>query len=248
MGSPALKTAAIPIRAYPRIRRRMRAVCTPGAFAGRALSERESASRTGPSAVYPSSAGTFPTFSFPCESNLRKVRKLNPLFSIYSALFCAFAQLTFPPNPFIFCRLRTFLDDYRGWGYLNFPTSGVPSSAITRRRNARNELHLNHLLSIACKRVRKILKTSTFKSLYFHTHAHSSAASPVFSITSQKHTGGYTPKSVRFWDLPPARRAEQPARPSPFLASLPPRFLASLLRPLFRARHPLDAASSLGTC
>ncbi len=120
----------------------------------RALSERESASRTGPSpsprlprspsrSAAPQSASPFPTQSrrmshqqtpaFPAtrDSNLRKVRKLTPLFSISSALFCVFAQLTFPPNPFVFYRLRTLLDNYRGWGYL--PFWQLPSPLATRR-------------------------------------------------------------------------------------------------------------------
>ncbi len=49
---------------------------------------------------------------------LRKVRKLTPLFSISSARFGAFAQLTFPRNPFSFYSLRTFSDNYGGWGTL----------------------------------------------------------------------------------------------------------------------------------
>jgi hypothetical protein len=49
----------------------------------------------------------------------RKIKsELNPLFSISSAQFCAFAQFTFPPNPFIIYCLRTFSDNYRGVGVL----------------------------------------------------------------------------------------------------------------------------------
>lgn len=47
-------------------------------------------------------------------------RELTPAFPITSALFCAFAQVTFPRNPFVFLRLRTFTDNHRGWGYLPF--------------------------------------------------------------------------------------------------------------------------------
>ncbi len=60
---------------------------------------------------------------------LRKVRKLNPLFSISSALFCAFAQVTFTRKPFIFYSLRTFSDNYRGWGYLRKLVEGKSESA-----------------------------------------------------------------------------------------------------------------------
>ncbi len=130
------------------IRRRMRVVCVPDAFAGRALREPSlRANRTGPSPsprlprppqrnAAPQSASPLrarfdimspqltPAFPATQDSNLRKVRKLKPLFSISSAPFDAFAQLTFPRNPFIFFRLRTFSDDHRGWGYPNCPILG----------------------------------------------------------------------------------------------------------------------------
>ncbi len=68
-----------------------------------------------------------PAFPATRDSNLRKVRNLTPLFSISSALFSAFAHLTFPPNPFVFYRLRTFSDNYRGGSHL--------SSAVSKNWN-----------------------------------------------------------------------------------------------------------------
>jgi hypothetical protein len=49
---------------------------------------------------------------------------------------------------------------------------------------------INPTFSVSYKRVRNVLKTSNFKYLYFHTHAHSSVGSLLFSTTSRKHTGG----------------------------------------------------------
>jgi hypothetical protein len=66
------------------------------------------------------------------------------------------------------------------------------------------------LFSISYKRVRNILKTKTFKSLYLHTHAHSFFGSPAFSTTSQEHTGGYAPGLSDFGIL---------RRPSPRMES-----------------------------
>jgi hypothetical protein len=43
------------------------------------------------------------------------------------------------------------------------------------------------------KRVRNSLIRRNFKTLCFHTHAHSSAACPLVSILSQKHTRGVYP-------------------------------------------------------
>ena len=139
---------------------------------------------------------------------------LNPLFSISSALSCAFLGLTFPLNPLIFYRLPTSTVDHRGWGCPNFPASGPHLSAITCTRDGRNKLHLNHLLSIACKRVRISLKTSDFKSLYLHTHAHSFPGSPVFSITSQKLTRGGGISHYRKPSAAPQRRAEMNSAPT----------------------------------
>ncbi len=110
---------------------------------------------------------------------------LKPLFSISSAHSRAFSGLAFPPNPFSFYRLRTSRDNYRGWGC---PAFSPPAHlAITVRQ-------ITPSFSIPYKRVRNLLKISNFKYLCLHTHAHSFPASPAFSITSQKHTGGYTPK------------------------------------------------------
>jgi hypothetical protein len=52
---------------------------------------------------------------------------LKPLYSISSALFCAFAQSIFPRNQFIFCRLRTLSDNYRGVGVSVMFQDVVPS-------------------------------------------------------------------------------------------------------------------------
>ncbi len=65
-----------------------------------------------------------------------------------------------------------------------------PSTKSAKRAEAHKISSTTHLFSMGYKRVRKSLKTSTFKSLHFHTLAHSFPASIVFSITSQKHTGG----------------------------------------------------------
>ena len=53
--------------------------------------------------------------------SLRKSQFLFSLFSISCAHCCAFYGLAFPLNPFVFYRLRTSRDNYRGWGYTNFP-------------------------------------------------------------------------------------------------------------------------------
>jgi hypothetical protein len=74
------------------------------------------------------------------------------------------------------------------------PKISPPISCYLHSRAQRCQTALpSPVFSISCKRVRNILKTSTFKSLCFHTHAHSFAASPVLSTTSQKHTGGTHP-------------------------------------------------------
>src|ERR1700728_318225 len=46
------------------------------------------------------------------------------------------------------------------------------------------------------QRVRNALNPIAFKSLNFHTHAYSFAATPVLSILSQKHTGGIYPHPI----------------------------------------------------
>ncbi len=133
------------------------------------------------------------TFSVTYKLARKMKSELSPIFSISCAHLRAFSGLTFPLNPFVFHRLRTSRDNYRGWGCLALSATALPirvnpcSSVVSFSPPA------TRLFSILYKRVRKSLKTSTFKSLYFHTHAHSFAGSPVFSTTSQKHTGGYTP-------------------------------------------------------
>ncbi len=65
---------------------------------------------------------------------------------------------------------------------------------------------LNPLFSNSYKRVRISLKTSTFKSLCFQAVAHSLSLfcckSFIYNHVSKTTGGGYTPKSVRFWDFP----------------------------------------------
>ena len=64
----------------------------------------------------------------------------------------------------------------------------------SQQSDSPHSLHKNasakRLFSISYKRVWMSLKTGDFKSLYFHTHPHSFAGSPVFSTTSQKRTEG----------------------------------------------------------
>ena len=53
------------------------------------------------------------------------------------------------------------------------------------------------LFSNSCKRVRIPLKTRTFKSLCFHTHAHSFAVSPVFATLTQNNPWVYAAMQIR---------------------------------------------------
>ncbi len=122
---------------------------------------------------------------------------LNPLFSISSARFHALSGLALPPNPFIFNRLRTSTVDYRGWGCPALPATALPIRVYPHEGvNPRPSVvpfspPATRLFSRLYKRVRSSLKTSALKYLYFHTLAHSFAANPVFSTSSQKHTGGW---------------------------------------------------------
>ena len=64
-----------------------------------------------------------PAFPSTYDPDPAHVRELSALFSIPSAHSCAFLKITLPRNPFIFYRLRTFSDNYRGWGYPSLPKS-----------------------------------------------------------------------------------------------------------------------------
>jgi hypothetical protein len=54
----------------------------------------------------------------------------------------------------------------------------------------------SHFVSITCKRVRNSLKTRNFKSLSFHTHAHSFAVSPLFATHTLNTLGVYVPPAI----------------------------------------------------
>ena len=183
MNSSGPKTFVFTIRVNPRIRRRMRA-----------LSERESASRTGPSAT-PRIRRRMRVVCVP--DDLSRVCRGRPLGRLRAD-----------------CRVSPLPTVAAASPYMEFRTthSRIHKTAPTTPS-----------FSNSYKRVRNSLKTSTFKSLYFHTHAHSFVGSPVFSTTSQKHTGGIHPKLSDFGifqlsSLPaarPPRRASDGGRGCP---------------------------------
>ncbi len=118
------------------------------------------------------SALRFAVFSLSCESNLRKARRLESLFSISSALFCAFAHFTFIRKPFRFYGLRTFSDNYRGWGYVSY-VSLRHARLLETCTHPHKTVYPKLLFSISYERTRMLLKTSIFKSLHFQAVAHS---------------------------------------------------------------------------
>ena len=75
----------------------------------------------------------YPAITF--AQTKHSARELTPVFSISSAHRCALAQFTFPPNPFIFCGLLTFSDDYRGWGCPVFLAKRLPQNCPRFRKN-----------------------------------------------------------------------------------------------------------------
>ncbi len=145
-------------------------------------------------------AKQLPVFSLTYELACKNQIHLKPLYSISSALFCVFAQFIFARNPFSFSRLRTFSDNYLGWGYAYYvpPRTADPRA---NRAHLRKTVPPNHVFSDSCKRVRNVLKINDFKYLYLHTHAHSFAGSLSFSITSQNIPGVHTPNCLilGFW-------------------------------------------------
>jgi hypothetical protein len=76
-------------------------------------------------------------------------------------------------------------------GPRSIPPRGI--RVIALRPDVHKTLSLSPLFSYSCKRVRNSLKTRNFKSLSFHTHAHSFAVSPVFATHTQNNPGVYTP-------------------------------------------------------
>ncbi len=127
---------------------------------------------------------------------------LNPLFSISSAHSCAVSGLTFLFNSIVFYRLRTSRDDYGGWGCPALSATALPIRVNPCPSAASFSAPATSVFSASYKRVRNILKTSTFKSLYFHTHVHSFLVSPLFASLTQNN-GGVYPETVRFWDFRP---------------------------------------------
>jgi hypothetical protein len=62
--------------------------------------------------------------------------------------------------------------------------------SVTHKLARKTQCELKPLFSDSCKIACMSFKMRDFKSLHFHTHTHSFAASSIFSTTSQKHTGG----------------------------------------------------------
>src|SRR5277367_6641964 len=58
-----------------------------------------------------------PVFPTTCNSDTQNNSDLNPVFSISSALFCAFVHPIFPRNPLVFYQICTLSKKHRGWGY-----------------------------------------------------------------------------------------------------------------------------------
>ncbi len=80
-------------------------------------------------------------FSFTSANRTPHARELNPLFSNSSARFARVLKITLLPNPFIFYRLRTFSDNYRGWGCLPLLSTTI---ATIPHRFARSTLSTSH--------------------------------------------------------------------------------------------------------
>jgi hypothetical protein len=90
-------------------------------------------------------------------------RALSPLFSNSSARFARVLNITLLPNPFIFYRLRTFSDNYRGWGYLCILVLSGPCAISPTSHDCaklRNHQKLNHLFSVLSARTRNLRKVT----------------------------------------------------------------------------------------
>jgi hypothetical protein len=73
------------------------------------------------------------------------------------------------------------------------------------------------MASTLIKRVRNSLNSFNIKSQHFHAHAHSLAASPVFSSTSYKQPRGWgspPEASLPFGVASPLQRANQARKPA----------------------------------
>ncbi len=102
-------------------------------------------------------------------------------------------------------------------GPLSVPPRGTGFIAL--RTHLHKSLSASPSFSYSCKRVRISLKLRNFKSLSFHTHAHSFAVSPLFATHTQNIPGVCVPPML------------QSRLPEPLLDSTP---LLSLTSALFR--------------